>query len=556
MIESAFQHRSGRVIAFGRAALALFFLTAIWLDHSQPTLAAPETYGVLGLYVLASAALLLVTWDNWWLESKLSGPAHVVDMLVFLWLNYATQGYTSPFFTFFAFLIFSASIRWGWRGTAATAAIIVVLYIASAVTAASWGTQAFEWRRFVLRGAYLVALSALIILWLIATRASAASAAELPAMEQGRERTDMAALLALAAARFRAPRALCVWSEREEPWTWVSRLESGVFEEARHDPDRFEPAVSAAAGEAPFLFEQKQGRILERAGPRRRVTRPVTAPIHPALAAEYGAARGLRIPIRSESVAGELLVLDVPGLCSDDLDIADETAAQIAAALAHGKLFQATEEAAAVRARLSLARDLHDSVVQFLAGLAFRLEGVRKIAAAGREVAAEIDALQAELVREQQDLRRFIADLRAAPGGLSGERSDIAASLRELTARMAGQWNVTCRVASEPALIEVPLTLEQNVRQLVREAVANAVRHGAASEVETRLRAATGALELEIRDNGTGFDVAGDFDEDALAEHGPTSLRERVRNLGGSLRLSSSSAGSRLSITLPCMEPT
>ncbi|HEX2763281.1 MAG TPA: ATP-binding protein [Allosphingosinicella sp.] len=554
MIEAAFQHRSGRVIAFGRAALALFFLTAIWLDRSQPMLAAPETYGLLALYVLASAALLALTWDNWWLEAKLAGPAHVVDMLVFLWLNYATQGYTSPFFTFFAFLIFSASIRWGWRGTAATAAIIVILYIASAVTAASWGTQAFEWRRFVLRGSYLVALSALIILWLVATRASAAPAPDLPGMEQGRDRPDMAPLLALAAARFRAPRALCVWSEREEPWTWVSVLEPAGFDEVRLDPGRFDPPISPDAGERPFLFDQQPGRTLARAGPRRRVARLLRDPVHQALAREHGALRGLRIPIRSESVSGELLVIDVPGLCSDDLDIAEETAAQIAALLEHAKLFHATEEAAGMRARLSLARDLHDSVVQFLAGLAFRLEGVRKSAAAGRDVARDIDALQAELGREQQDLRRFIAELRAAPAGLSGERAELAGSLRELTGRIGAQWSVACSLVATPQRIDVPPPLERNVRQLVREAVANAVRHGAATEVETRLRRCDDALELVISDNGAGFAVAGDFDDEELARHGPSSVRERVRNLGGRLRLASSPAGSRLSITLPIRE--
>lgn len=554
MIESAFQHRSGRVIAFGRAALALFFLTALWLDHSQPTLAAPETYGLLALYVLASVALLLLTWDNWWLESKLAGPAHLVDMLVFLWLNYATQGYASPFFTFFAFLIFSASIRWGWRGTAATAAIIVILYISSAVTAASWGTQAFEWRRFVLRGSYLVALSAMIILWLVATRASSASAPALPALEPGRERTDMAPLLAMALARFGAPRALCVWSEREEPWTWVSRLDGSGFDETRLDPDRFEPPVSPEAGDSPFLFEQGPGRILARAGPRRRLARPLRDPVHPGLASEYEARRGLRIPLRSETVSGDLLVLDVPGLCSDDLDIAEVVAGQISAALKHGELFQATEEAAAMRARLSLARDLHDSVVQFLAGLTLRLEGVRKSAAAHRDVADDIEALQAELAREQQDLRRFIAELRATPAGLTRERVELAASLRELTGRIAAQWNVECRVTSAPDRIDVPLGLEQNVRQIVREAVANAVRHGGATDVETHLHCAAGSLHVEIGDNGTGFPVAGDFDDAALAEHGPSSLCERVRNLGGRLDLTSSATGSRLTIILPCTE--
>ena len=40
-----------------------------------------------------------------------------------------TEGYTSPFFIFFMFLLLSAAIRWGWRETALTAVLVTVLYL-------------------------------------------------------------------------------------------------------------------------------------------------------------------------------------------------------------------------------------------------------------------------------------------------------------------------------------------------------------------------------------------------------------------------------------------
>jgi len=547
MVRGLFQHRSGRLIAVARALLSVFFLVAIWLDHSQPMAAVRETYWILHLYVAFSLLLVILTWNDWWLESRLAAPAHALDLLVFLWINHATQGYASPFFTFFVFLVLSASIRWGWRGTAITAAVILLLYIVSAVSAATWGTEAFQLRRFTIRSSYLVALSAIVILWLVSNQRPVDRAAGMLG-----DAPDTGALLRYVAARFNAPRALFVWSETEEPWVYVASLEGSRVTEGKVQPGSFEPATDELAGEGPFLFDQRKGRVMRRRWGRLRSLRDVQEPVHPELSARYGATGGLRIPLRSAAITGNLFVFDVPGLCSDDLPLAEEAGERLAVALEHRERFQATEDAAALRAGLALARDLHDSVVQFLAGLTFRLEGMKKIAAGGRDVSAEVEALQQELVREQRDLRRLIADLRSG-GGDREARVDLSASLRKMGARTAAQWDVACRVAADDQPLLVPLSLERNVGQLVREAVANAVRHGGADRIDARLAAAEGSLQLEITDNGTGFPINGEFADDELEARriGPSSLRERVHNLGGTLRLHSSPEGASVKIILP-----
>ncbi|HEY0414085.1 MAG TPA: histidine kinase [Allosphingosinicella sp.] len=551
MIQGAFQHRSGRIIAFGRAVLAIFFLVIIWADKSQPALGASRTYVFLGVYALAALAYLGVTWNNWWLEVRLAAPAHVVDLLVFTSLNYATQGYTSPFFTFFVFLLLSASIRWGWRETALTAVAIILLYLMEGVTAASWGTEQFDVSRFLIRSSYLVVLSSMLILWFASNQRAARPSTPLGVDDAGAGHPhDMAAVLSFAAGRFGSRRAILVWSESEEPWTYVAELDEAGLSQARCEPKAFEPLVDPKAGEGVLIFDQARGRGLRRSG-RHMTSFRLRAPLDAAFAGRFGVDRGLRIPVRSSWVEGDLFVLDVVGLCSDDLGVAEETGEQVSAALEHGELFHATEEAAAMRARLSFARDIHDSVVQFLAGLTFRMEGVRKAARAGGAIDAEIDSLQGELSREQQDLRRFIAELRS--GRSPSPRTDLPASLRTLVGRMASQWGVECRLESSPESIEVPAALDQDVQQLVREAVANAVRHGRATAVEARLARQNGTLELAIADNGQGFPVRGEFESAELEARqiGPRSLHERVQNLGGTLRLASRDAGSQLLIRLP-----
>ena len=81
-------------------------------------------------YLFFAAAIALATWNNWWADAKLAGPAlYAGDIAMFTLMVLLTEGYTTPFFTFFMFLLLSAAIRWGWRATALTAVLVTVLYL-------------------------------------------------------------------------------------------------------------------------------------------------------------------------------------------------------------------------------------------------------------------------------------------------------------------------------------------------------------------------------------------------------------------------------------------
>jgi signal transduction histidine kinase len=89
---------------------------------------------------------------------------------------------------------------------------------------------------------------------------------------------------------------------------------------------------------------------------------------------------------------------------------------------------------------------------------------------------------------------------------------------------------------------------------MLAEAVANAVRHGGATNIEVVMETGGGSLVINVRDNGKGFD--GQPTQDAhrelvMAGIGAASLHERVCALGGSLSVSSSPTGAELAIRLP-----
>jgi signal transduction histidine kinase len=353
-----------------------------------------------------------------------------------------------------------------------------------------------------------------------------------------------------AAARLGAKRIVFAWWEKEEPWVNVAVLAQGRLEQQRFGPDDFGELVEAPLAENPFLFEHGSRRILtyEETGTMRR---GAGQPIDAKFAARFDLHDGLAIPVETDEYLGELFALDIAGLCSDDLAVGRRVGEEISANLDRVTMIRVSEEAAATRTRLSLARDLHDSIAQLLAGTAFRLEAIRNSARAGRDVEPEMALLQEALAQEQRDLRTFISKLRGTKE--SGSLINICPGLRGIAERMSRQWQVDCSLQGCGEPIVAPASIEHDLHQLVREGVANAVRHGGASRVAISCHQGSGAIELAIEDNGSGFPEKGDFAEwDLLDEKmGPWSLKERVRSLGGTLSLSSSCNGSRIIISLP-----
>jgi signal transduction histidine kinase len=207
-------------------------------------------------------------------------------------------------------------------------------------------------------------------------------------------------------------------------------------------------------------------------------------------------------------------------------------------------LFDAIEAGAAVRARLSLARDVHDSIVQFLAGAAFRIEAIKRSAGSGAKVAPDLDELKRLFVEEQGEIRGFVTALRQHR---DLDLAEAVAELRALAERLGQQWSVDCRVSAEGEEVPIPIRLQLDLQQLLREAVANAVRHGGADRIDVGLSVASGQVELSVVDNGSGFANG----KDGSVEAEPWSLKERVERAHGSLRLRSAPGSTNVLISLP-----
>jgi two-component system, NarL family, sensor histidine kinase YdfH len=213
--------------------------------------------------------------------------------------------------------------------------------------------------------------------------------------------------------------------------------------------------------------------------------------------------------------------------------------------LAHRQLAeyaQRVEQLTLQTERQRMARELHDTLAQGLAGLALQLEALEaSLEREQPERAAQIAAQAKSRARATlQDARRAIDDLRAYP-----------VSLRETIQREAEQFTqmtgIPCHLALPEALPLSEPGAEQTAR-FVREGLSNVARHAQATAVWLTIEGENGRYHLTLRDNGRGFDSG----QPAPAGHyGLLGLRERARLTGGQFSIESQpGAGTTLRLTV------
>ncbi len=195
--------------------------------------------------------------------------------------------------------------------------------------------------------------------------------------------------------------------------------------------------------------------------------------------------------------------------------------------------------------RQRMARELHDTLSQGLAGLVLQLEAIS--AHLKGERPARALAIVEEAMEQARgtlaESRRAITDLRQ-----DGPR-DLGESARREAERFASSTGIPCAVeVSLPATLPDPVS-EAALRVLV-EGLTNVARHAQAGRVD--LRIATNPpgdeLELEICDNGVGFEPAAV----EAGHYGLLGMRERVQLAGGRLEVRSAPGeGTELMIRFP-----
>lgn len=187
--------------------------------------------------------------------------------------------------------------------------------------------------------------------------------------------------------------------------------------------------------------------------------------------------------------------------------------------------------------RQRMARELHDTLAQGVAGLVLQLEAVKAHLGADRteRAAAIVDQSLSRARSTLAESRAVIDDLRAAPASLPE-------AVREKIDRFTQATGIPCEL--EISIHENQLAAEtiSHALNVLSEALANIARHAQASQADVKFSIQNQALEMEMRDNGKGFDV----NQESSGHYGLLGMRERARLTGGNLIVESDASGTHI----------
>jgi signal transduction histidine kinase len=257
-------------------------------------------------------------------------------------------------------------------------------------------------------------------------------------------------------------------------------------------------------------------------------------------------ARTARVPVILLSArAGGQATVEGLAAGADDYLVKPFSARELLARIrTHLELARARESRARDAERHRVARELHDSVLQTLYGIALGAESIRSLAVQDPAAAPEVAEYVLQLARSAlEEMRALILELR--PEAL--EQDGLTMSLRRLVAPMASRHGVevALELGEEPT---AELEAKEALLRIAQEALQNVARHAAAAHVRVGLAAAAGMVALEVADDGVGFDA-----EAIYAGHlGQKTMRERAELVGGTLEVSSApGAGTRVLARVP-----
>ncbi len=258
-------------------------------------------------------------------------------------------------------------------------------------------------------------------------------------------------------------------------------------------------------------------------------------PAHPPMRSLLG------VPVRIKGrIIGNFYLTDKEAAAEfsdDDQRLIELFALHAGIAIENARLHETVGRLAVIEERDRIGKDLHDGIIQSMYGVSLSLEDLPDIMAddpseARARVDRSIDALNDTI----RDLRGFIFGLRPE----LVDRTDLVGLLVALTEQLHQNSLVEVSLELPERLDEPPAHVRAELLQIAREALSNVARHAEATEATVRLAADQPDLQLEIRDNGRGFDPSATSRE---GHFGLANMHARAAALGGALVVESTPGG-------------
>ncbi len=225
-----------------------------------------------------------------------------------------------------------------------------------------------------------------------------------------------------------------------------------------------------------------------------------------------------------------------------DLDVANQNLRELSA-----RLLQLQDEE-----RRRIARELHDSVGQMLAALNMNLSAVRSdVERLAKTANALVDS--ENLVQQMSTEVRTISHLLHPP---LLDEAGLASALRWYVDGFAVRSKIRVDLDLPEDFGRLPRESETAIFRVVQECLTNIHRHSGSLIAKIRLRQRDAGVIVEIEDRGKGIPLEKQQEMTASGTPGVgiRGMRERIRQLGGTLEVNSNNSGTVVAVKLPVAE--
>jgi signal transduction histidine kinase len=247
----------------------------------------------------------------------------------------------------------------------------------------------------------------------------------------------------------------------------------------------------------------------------------------------------------------------------EDISSIQVIADHLAVAIKNARLFDDAREAAVMRERQRLARDLHDSVTQVLSSISLMSQSLvaayRKDAKEGERRAHRLEELAQLAFAQMRELLRELRPVEAGGVASSGSLAEIESyGLKRVLQRLLAV------LAPETPEVRLDFTQykfqalehEEAFYRICQEAVSNSLRHANARRITIRAEIVPDEkiARVEVSDDGKGFDATCPTTvvQTSLGGMGMQTMRERAVALGGATTIRSvPGQGTQVTIELP-----
>lgn len=189
------------------------------------------------------------------------------------------------------------------------------------------------------------------------------------------------------------------------------------------------------------------------------------------------------------------------------------------------------QRSAVAEERNRLARDVHDTLAQGLAGVVLQLDQAKGACSLRPEEALHHIERALDFARSTLDqARHSVLSLTESPVVMK----DLAGSLQDLLVELRHETESELELSTVGTPRRLDALIEENIMRIAQQALTNALQHSTATKIKIELRFGSREFLLRVADNGSGFKPA-----EVRRGFGLRSMRERAKLVGGKFQVES-----------------